>query len=188
MSDDELAGEDEKEFFEHFAPVYRSLKRTITSRSIQTYAVSVVGILVLSASIGGAVVGVYGTVQEDFGLCSNPIIEVTPPEGTADLAAGDAEPSLPHIGYEELTRDEQHGFRTALNVANNEEEVEGNVTHLPLFRNGALVEYRGEEYYVAVSSFNECVDPGAFDLPFSIAGVVVGAGIVAAPSLWRRFR
>lgn len=188
MSGDEREGEDEKGLREHFAPVGRSLKRTVTSRSVQAYAVSFVGILVLSASIGGAVVGTYATVQKDFGLCSDPILEVNSPAATEELAAGDAQPNLPHLDYEELTPDERRAFRTANTVPNNEEEIAGNTEHLPEFRTGAVVTYRGAEHYVTISSINECVPAGVFSLPLSIAGVAVGTGLFVAPGLWRRFR
>jgi hypothetical protein len=186
--EDDLEGENEKSFWEHFAPVTRSLKRTVTSRSMQAYAVSFVGVLVLSASIGGVVVGAYAAVQEDLGLCGNPILEVRSSEDTDALVAGDAAPNPPQLEYEELTPAEQRGFREALNSVNNEEEVEGNVEHLTTFRNGALVTYRGEEHYVAVSSFNKCVPFDALSVPLSIVGLIVGAGLYVAPGLWRRFR
>lgn len=186
-NDEEMSGSDETSLREHFAPVGRSLKRTVTSRSIQAYAISFVGVIVLSASMGGAVIGTYATFQEDFGLCGNPILEVNSPAATEELAAGDAQPNLPHLDYGELTPDEQRGFRTALAAANNEEEIEGNVEHIPEFRTGAIVTYRGAEYYTTISSLNECVPVGVFSLPLSIAGLVVGGGLVVAPSLWRRF-
>lgn len=187
-NDDDLEGENEKSVREHFAPVIRSLKRTVTSRSMQAYAVSFVGVIVLSASIGGAVIGTYATFQEDFGLCGNPILEVESPATAEELAAGEAQPDLQHLDYEELTPDEQEAFRVASNVPNNEEEVVGNVEHLSEFRNGALVTYQGEEYFVIISSLNECVPFGVRSLPLSIAGLIVGAGLFVAPSLWRRFQ
>lgn len=188
MSDDELAGEDEKSFAEHFAPVYRSLKRVVTSRSMRAYAVSFVGIVVLAASLGGGVLGAYATFQEDAGLCGDPIVDVTPPEKTAELAAGDAQPTLPQLDYAELTPDERRGFREAVASANNDAKIEGDAEHLDAFRTGALVEYRGEKYYASISSMNDCVAVDALTLPLSIAGLVVGAAIVVAPGLWRRVR
>ena len=190
MSDGEenLKGGDEKDLREHFAPVGQSLKRMVTSRSIQAYAVSFIGVIVLSASIGGVVVGTYATFQEDFGLCGNPILTVESPESFEALAAEDEVPNLTRLEYEELTPDEQRGFRRALNAVNNEAEVEGNIEHLPAFRNGAIVTYRGEEYYVAVGSLNECVPVDVLSLPLSIVGMLVGAGLYVAPGLWKRFR
>ena len=190
MSGDEanLEGENEESLRAHFAPVGRSLKRMVTSRSVRAYTVSFVGVLVISASLGGAIVGAYAMVQADFGLCGNPILEVTPPEATEELTAEDAQPNLPHLEYEELTPAEQRAFRTALDSVNNEEEIDGNVEHRAAFRNGAIVTYRGEEHYATLSSLNKCVPMGAFSLPLSIAGLAVGAGLYVAPSLWRRFR
>jgi hypothetical protein len=180
--EDEFEGENEQSLREHFAPVGRSIKRTVTSRSIQAYTVSFVGVIILSASLGGAVVGSYATFQEDFGLCGSPILEVHPPEETESIVVGDEQPNVQHLEYEELTPDEQDGFRGALNVINNEEEVEGNIEHLTAFRNGALVEYRGEEYYVVISSLNECVPFGVLPFPLSIIGLIIGAGLYVAPS------
>lgn len=186
--DEELAGRDEESLREHFAPVGRSLKRTVTSRSIQAYAVSFVGVLVISASLGGVVIGAYAPFQDDFGLCGSPILEVSPPMATEEMVAGDEPPDFPRLEYGELTPDEQQAFRAALDSVNNEQEVEGDIEHLTTFRNGAVVTYQGEEHYVTVSSLNRCVPMGAFSLPLNIAGLVVGAGLYVAPGLWRRFR
>lgn len=180
--DDEFEGENEESLQEHFAPVVRSLKRTVTSRSIQAYTVSVIGVVIISASLGGAVVGAYATFQEDFGLCGNPILEVSPPEETEKILVGNEAPNVEHIGYKELTPDEQDGFREALNVINNVEEVEGNIEHLTVFRNGAVVEYHGKEYYVIISSLNKCVPFGVLPFPLSIIGLIVGTGLYVAPS------
>ena len=186
--EDTLEGEDEKSLRGHFVPIGRSLKHVVTSRSIQAYTVSFVGIIVLSASIGVATVGAYATFQEDFGLCGSPFIEVHPPENTEQLVLDEDAPNIEHLGFEELTPDEQQGFRTALQSVNNEEEFTGNIEHLTAFRNGAIVTYRGEEHYVIVSSLNECVPFGVLPFPLSVIGLLVGTGLYVAPSLWRRFR
>ncbi len=186
--EDTFEGEDEESFWEHFAPAGRSLKRTVTSRSIQAYTVSFVGIILITASIGPAVIGAYATFQEDFGLCGSPFIEVHPPENTERLVLDEQAPNVEHIGFKELTPDEQQGFLTALQSVNNEEEFTGNIEHLTAFRNGAIVTYQGEEHYVIVSSLNECVPFGVLPFPLSVLGLIVGTGLYVGPRLWRRFQ
>ena len=186
--DDKLKGSDEKDLREHFAPVARSVRRTVTSRTLQVYAIAFVGVVVLSASIGPTVVGAYAVVQEDFGLCSDPSIEVMPPEDTEAVAAGEEPPDLERLGFTELTGDEQRAFRAALAEASNEHPIEGeNVEHLDAFRDGVLVEFEGAEHYVAITAANECVPAGAVRFPLSIAGLLIGSGMVIAPELYRRF-
>lgn len=182
--DDELEGSDQKDFREHFAPVGRSVRRTVTSRTIQVYAISFVGIVILSASIGPAVVGAYATVQKDYGLCSDPELEVSGPAETADTTAGNDAPEFVRLDYDELSAAEQRAFRGALASANGVKPIEGDVEHRSAFRSGAIVTYRGAEYYAVLGSLNECVT-GSFNLPLSIAGLVVGSGMVIAPGLWR---
>jgi len=182
--DDELEGSDEKDLREHFAPVGRSIRRTVTSRTIQLYAVSFVGIVILSASIGPAVVGAYATVQEDYGLCSDPDLEVSGPEETADLTASHDVPEFVRLDYDELSSAEQRAFRGALASANSVKPIEGDVEHRSALRNGTIVTYQGEEHYAVLGSLNECVTD-SFNLPLSIGGLVVGSGMVVAPGLWR---
>lgn len=185
--DDELKGSDEKDLREHFAPVARSIRRAVTSRTIQAYAISFVGVVILAASIGPAVVGAYATVQKDFGLCSDPELEVFSPADTADVAANGAAPDFPRLDYAELSSAEQRAFRGALADPNSVKPIEGGgpVKHRSELRNGTIVTYRGAEHYAVIGSFNRCVtDP--FSLVLSIAGLVVGGGMVVAPGLWRR--
>ncbi|EMA52654.1 MULTISPECIES: FecR/PupR family sigma factor regulator [Halococcus] len=182
--DDELEGSDEQDFREHFAPVARSIRRTVTSRTIQVYAVSFVGIVILSASIGPAVVGAYATVQEDYGLCSDPDLEVSSADDTAELTAGNDVPEFVRLDYDELSTAEQRAFRAALASANGVKPIEGDVEHRSAFRDGALVTYQGENHYAVIGSRNDCVTD-SFNLPLSIAGLVVGSGLVIAPGVWR---
>ncbi|WP_049899572.1 hypothetical protein [Halococcus agarilyticus] len=187
-SDDELEGSDEKDLREHFAPVARSARRAVTSRTLQVYTIAFVGVVVLSASIGPTVVGAYAVFQEDFDLCSDPYIEVLPPEDTEAVDAGAEPPEFERLDFAALTADEQRAFRAALDEASNEHPIEGeSVEHLDAFRDGVLVEYEGAEYYVAITSNNECVTAGAVRFPLSIAGLVIGSGMVVAPELQRRF-
>ena len=186
--DDDLEGSDEKDLREHFAPVARSARQAVTSRTFQVYTIAFVGVVVLSASIGPTVVGAYAVFQEDFDLCSDPSIEVVEPADTEAIAAGDEPPDFERLDFAELTGDEQRAFRAALAEASNEHPIEGeNVEHLDAFRNGVLVEYEGAEHYVAITSANECVPAGAVRFPLSIAGLVIGSGMVVAPELQRRF-
>lgn len=186
--DAELEGEDEMSVRDHFAPVWRSLKRTVTSRSIQAYAISFVGIVVLSASIGPAIIGGYATMQENFGLCGTPVLTAESPEATADRTMGEeALPNPTTLAYEELSPATQQAFRTALDVPNHEQKVQGTVDHLSTLEGGAIVTYHGTEHYVVVET-KPCVPYGIYPLPLSIVGLIVGVGIVAIPRVSKRFR
>ena len=89
-----------------------------------TYLVPFLGILLFSAGIGGAVVGGYGAVEEELGLCGNPIISVTPPEKAAPLSAsGERGPAFPRLAYGELSVAEKHAFEEALESPHNEGKV-----------------------------------------------------------------
>jgi len=186
--DDELEGSDEKDLREHFAPVARSLRRAVTSRTIQVYTIAFVGVVVLAASIGPTIVGGYALVQEDFGLCSDPSIEVLSPEAAAAVDAGAEPPEFERLDFAELTTAEQRAFRAALDETSNEHPIEGeNVEHLAAFREGVLVEDQGTEHYVTITSSNECVPAGAVRFPLSVAGLLIGSGMIVAPELQRRF-
>jgi|SRR5699024_2474568 len=186
--DAELEGEDEMSVGDHFAPVWRSLKRTVTSRSIQAYAISFVGIVVLSASIGPVVVGSYATVQKDFGLCGKPSLEVSSPADTAELTAEEKQPTLPRLDYGELSPATRRAFRGALDAVNNERKVEGPIDHEAMLEeSGVIVTYRGTEHHTVLHPDN-CVPSGAYPLAISILGLLVGVGIVAVPRVSKRFR
>lgn len=188
MSDDTgLQGENEEDVWEHFAPVVRSVRRTLTSRTIQTYTLSFVGIVILSASIGGVVLGPYAAIQPTYGLCNNPTVEVYSPEDTADLTAGEEVPNFRQFSYDDLTEEERETFREAESSPLEEAEIDGRTTHFEEFRNGSVVTYEGERYYTVVASLDDCMDAGAFNLPLSVVGVVVGLGLSIAPGLRRRF-
>ncbi|RJT05294.1 hypothetical protein [Halococcus sp. IIIV-5B] len=189
MSDDEkdLHGEDQGDFQEHFAPVVRSFWRTMTSRSFQTYTISFVGMIILSASIGGVILGPYAAIQPTYGLCDKPVVEVYSPADTAELTAGDEPPNFRQFSYDELTPMEQETFDEARTSALQEAELDGRTAHFEELRNGSVVTYEGESYYTVVASLDDCVDETAFNVPLSIVGVVVGLGLSAAPGLRRWF-
>ena len=42
--DDDLEGSDEKDLREHFAPVARSARQAVTSRTFQVYTIAFVGV------------------------------------------------------------------------------------------------------------------------------------------------
>lgn len=182
---DDLEGSDEQSVGEHFAPVWNSLRRTVTSRWVQVYTVSFIGIVILSASLGGVVLGTYATVQPDYGLCERPAIVVSSAENTEDLIAGPDAPDFTRLEYDELSGEEQDAFREALRVPNQDAEIEPESEHIEEFQQGVVVSYRGESHYVVIETMDNCVPTGFFNIPLSVVGLVVGSVLFVSPSLWR---
>jgi hypothetical protein len=149
------------------------------------YGLPIVGVLLLSITIGGAVLGSYAAIQEDTGHCGNPLIHVTPPEQIGPLSGTSAEgPGYVVLDFQDLTPNEQHAFRTALNETDTIGKADATLHHLSEFENGAIVIYQGDRYYVTLHGENTCIGVAPFVLPVSIIGMVIGTGMVLAPPLW----
>ena len=135
------------------------------------------GAMLFAIGIGAAVVGGYALIQEDFGLCGDPILEVSSPSdttGSPTVAAGD------------LSGPERTAFVEAVGTPTSESEIDGPI-RTDALRKGAVVTYQGERYYAAIGSLNQCVviDPLVF--PLGVALVALGAIAYVSPTLRRWF-
>ena len=148
-----------------------------------TYIVPVIGAFVLAAGIGGAVLGAYAPLQQDSGLCGESELTVFPPDETGPVTGGSD--VFATFAFSELSPEEQRGFREALRSANDAAEISSDTEHADSFRTGAVVRYRGGEYYVA-TTLHECTNVDPLVLPLSLLGLVVGTIGMLAPIAWRR--
>lgn len=149
------------------------------------YGLPIVGVLLLSVSIGGVVLGSYAAIQEDTGHCGNPLVHVTPPEQIGPLSGTSAEgPGYAVFEFQDLTPNEQHAFRTALNKTDNIGKADATLDHLSEFENGAIVRYQGDRYYVTLHGESTCIGVAPFVLPLSLLGTIVGIGLVLIPPVW----
>lgn len=149
------------------------------------YGLPIVGVLLLSITIGGAVLGGYAAIQEDTGHCGNPLIHVTPPEQIGQLSGTSAEgPGYVVLDFQDLTPNEQRTFRTALNKTDNIGKADVTLDHRSEFENGAIVRYQEDRYYVTLHGENTCIGVAPFIFPLSILGMLVGIGLVVTPPAW----
>ncbi|WP_255150871.1 hypothetical protein [Halorarius halobius] len=149
------------------------------------YGAPLVGVLLVAVGIAGGVMGGYSVVQSELGLCGDPSIHVASEATTAQYAGPDG-PSLRRLSVEELSDGERAAFRRALDAPMREAEIRGETPHLDAFRAGVLVSYDGGQRYVTLSSLNRCVDASPLLLPLGVVAILVGAGGVLVPPLYRR--
>ncbi|WP_435078009.1 hypothetical protein [Halococcus sp. AFM35] len=136
------------------------------------------GAVLFAIGIGAAVVGGYALVQEDLGLCGNPILEVS-----SSNTYGDDVPSLP---ANSLSPAEHAAFVEAVTGLTSEAEIDGQIRTNAL-REGALITYQGERYYAAIGSLNQCVAIDPLVFPLGVALVGLGAVAYVSPTLRRWF-
>jgi hypothetical protein len=157
-----------------------------SSRSL-TYGLPILGVVILSVSLGGVVLGAYASIQEDTGHCGNPLIHVTPPDKIGPLSGQGGEGlTYPVIDFQELSLAEQRGFEEALARVDHVGTVDATLVHHSEIENGAIVLYQGERYYVTLHGENACVGMDPLVLPLGVLGSIIGVGLVVAPSLWKR--
>lgn len=147
----------------------------------------VLGVVLFASGVGAAVLGGYGAVQRDLGLCGQPIVEVASP-GETEAVAGGVEfgPRLAAFEFSELSEAEQTAFEEALAAVDGEARVEGPFPHRSAFRNVSVVSYRGSEYRVSLASMNRCVSVNPLVFPAGLGGVVAGAVAWSLPALRSR--
>jgi hypothetical protein len=146
-----------------------------------------VGVILFASGVGAAVVGGYGAVQSDLGLCGQPVIGVESSEGAVELGTGAAVgPELARFEFTELSAGERAAFEEALAAVDNEGTVDGPFPHRSAFRNGSIVAHGGSEYRVSVRSMNRCVSVSPLLFPAGLGGVVAGAVAWSLPALRSR--
>jgi hypothetical protein len=136
------------------------------------------GAMLLAIGIGAAVVGGYALIQEDFGLCGNPILEVSSPSTPA---------SGPTLAASDLSGPERTAFVEAVTGLTSEAEIDGQI-RTDALREGAVVTYGGERYYAVVGSLNRCVSIDQLVFPLGVALVGLGALAYVSPTLRRWYK
>jgi hypothetical protein len=135
------------------------------------------GAMLFAIGIGAAVVGGYALIQEDFGLCGDPILEVS--SGTA--AGG------PTLAANDLSPAERTAFVESVEGLTSESEIDGPI-RTDALRQGATVTYRGERYYAVIGSLNQCVTVDPLVFPLGVALVGLGAAAYVSPTLRRWYK
>jgi len=148
-----------------------------------TYIVPVVGAFVLAAGIGGTVLGAYAPLQTEAGLCGESELTVFPP-GDSDPVTGEGD-LFPTFAFGDLSEAERHAVREAIASPNNVAELERDTEHADAFASGAVVRYRGSEYYVA-TTLHDCTNVDPLVFPLSLLGLLVGTVGMLTPIAWRR--
>ena len=148
-----------------------------------TYIVPVIGAFVLAAGIGGTVLGAYAPLQQDSGLCGESELTVFPPGDSGPVTGGNA--PFATFAFGQLSTEEQHAFREAVESPNNVAEMAGETEHAEAFESGAIVRYQGSEYYVATMP-HECTNVDPLVFPLSLVGLLVGTAGMLTPIAWRR--
>ena len=158
-------------------------------QALLTYGVPFVGTVLLAAGIGAAVLGGYGAVQAEAGLCGAPFIGVESPAETDQRLSGygDGGPTLRRVAFENLSDAERDAFEEAIDAPGREGSVDGEFPDREAFADGVLVDYEGETYYATLRSDNACtsVDPLLF--PLGLAAMAFGTLGVLTPPLYRRY-
>jgi hypothetical protein len=152
-----------------------------------TYIVPLIGVFVLAAGIGGAVLGSYAPVQNTFGLCGAPEMTVfASGETTRVTSPGGFE--YPQFRYEELSEPARSAFEEALESPTNKHGVEGDLPpdeREALLASGGVITYEGMEYYTALTA-HPCVNVAPLLLPVSFLALALGAAGMLTPIVWRR--
>lgn len=148
-----------------------------------TYIVPVIGAFVLAAGIGGAVLGAYAPLQQSYDLCGDSELTVFPPDETGPVAGEND--LFTTFAFEELSEEERRAVREAIAEPTNEAELPGDTEHAEAFAVGAIVHYRGVDYYVTTVA-HECTTVDPLVLPLSLVGLLVGTAGMLTPIVWRR--
>ncbi|WP_135821940.1 hypothetical protein [Halostella litorea] len=157
--------------------------------ALLTYGVPFVGTVLLAAGIGAAVLGGYGAVQGEAGLCGTPLVGVESPEETERLLSGYGAggPTLQRVAFENLSAAEREAFEEALDAPDGEGSVDGAFPNRGAFADGVLVDYGGETYYATLRSDKACTSVDPLLLPLGLAAMAFGALGVLTPPLYRRY-
>jgi hypothetical protein len=156
--------------------------------ALLTYGAPFLGAVLLSLGIAGGVIGGYSVIQQDLGLCGDPLIHVDTPEDTEALLQGSGDspgPALERLAVSDLSDAEQAAFEEALESPRREGAVDGAFTHREAVVAGVVVTYEGEEYYATLASDNECLSADPLLFPLGIVGILLGIGGVLTPPLYR---
>ena len=162
-----------------------AVERLPLRAALLTYGAPFVGALLITVGIAGSVLGGYAVVQQEFQLCGDPTISVSSVEDTRNLIDGPNAPVLDRFAFEELSPAERRAFEHALEAEDGQADVRGAFPHEPAFRDGAVVEYRGEVRYVTVVSYIECLAVDPLVLPLGVVAILLGLGGVLTPPAYR---
>ena len=153
--------------------------------ALLTYGAPFVGALLITVGIVGGVLGGYAVVQQELDLCGDPTIAVSSAADTENLLSGPNAPVLDRLAFEELSPAERRAFERALDAEDGRADVRGAFPHEPAFRDGVVVEYRGEVRYATVVSSIECLSVDPLVLPLGVVAILLGVGGVLTPPAYR---
>ncbi|MFC4541956.1 hypothetical protein ACFO5R_08460 [Halosolutus amylolyticus] len=149
---------------------------------VLTYVAPFLGVLLIAAGIPLAIVGGYVVVQDSFGLCGDPDIEVR--------ALGEDErpaETVETLPYENLSDAEQRAVREAIDSPLDEATVDGDrLENEEALLDGVIVAIDGERYYVQLASLNSCLEAQPLLFPIGSVAILVGIVGVLTPPIYRR--
>ncbi|WP_265111680.1 hypothetical protein [Halosolutus halophilus] len=149
---------------------------------VLTYVAPFFGVLLIAAGIPLAIVGGYVVVQDTFGLCGDPDIEVR-------AVGADERPAetIETIPYENLSDAEQRAVREAIDSPHNEATVEGDrLVNEEALLDGVIVTVDGDRYYVRIASLNSCLEAQPLLFPIGSVAILVGIAGVLTPPIYRK--
>ena len=147
-----------------------------------TYAAPFLGVLLIAAGIPLSIVGGYVVVQDSFGLCGDPSLEVR------HLEEGDPpSETVSALSYDDLTAGEQEAIREAIDSPLEESTIDRDrLEHRGELLEGAVVEVDGESYYVRIASQNSCLEAEPLLFPIGGIAILVGTMGVLTPPIYRK--
>jgi hypothetical protein len=152
-----------------------------------TYVVPFLGVLLVAVGIGAAVPGGYAIIEGPVLDCGEPTIAVEGAEETAErFGDGRARPQVQRLAFDELSEREQAAFENGLTAPRGEVHVSADAPNLPAFRNGTLVSYQGERYYVVLVSENPCFQAAPLQFPLGVFSIALGVIGILMPPIYRK--
>ncbi|MFC6717679.1 hypothetical protein ACFQGT_08570 [Natrialbaceae archaeon GCM10025810] len=148
---------------------------------VLTYVVPFFGVMLIAVGLSSAILGGYVVMQDSFGLCNDPDVEVR--------AIEDGDPpgrTVDRIAFEDLSSAEQRAVEEATTSTLEEARVEGQMENREALLEGAIVEVDGEPYYVRIASQNSCLEAEPLLFPLGSVAVLLGIAGVLTPPIYRK--
>ncbi|WP_049924771.1 hypothetical protein [Halopiger djelfimassiliensis] len=175
MTDDDTAGEPAED------PPASGEPTDPGESLVLTYVAPFLGVVLIAVGLPLAIVGGYVVLQDTFGLCSDPALEVRPLEGDEPPAA-----TVTELEYEELSTAERRALEEAIDSPLGEATIEGELANRDALRSGVVVAVDGTRYYVRIASLNSCLDVEPLLFPIGAVAILVGIAGVLTPPIYRQ--